>query len=189
MPGRCLPAWSGCGRFLAGPAVIACLVMLSVATVCCHAAEDGPHPAGDPDPEAVQNLEKAYPPAPAGRERKVVLLPHKTREEEGDFKVEVVVGRTIETDGVNRFRFGGTLEERDIPGWGYSYYDAVGNFDTPAATRIAADGPRELRFVAGPRLLVPYNSRLPLVLMVPTGCEVRWRLWRADGELREVPGG
>jgi len=24
---------------------------------------------------------------------------------------------------------------------------------------------------------------------VPTGCEVRWRLWRADGELREVPGG
>lgn len=181
MLGFRLPAWRGFGRFLTGPAVVAWLVMLAVATACCHAA--------DADPEAVQNLEKAYPAAPAGRERKVVLLPQKTREEEGDFKVELVVGRTIETDGVNRYRFGGTLEERDIPGWGFSYFDAVGNFDAPAATRIAADGPREPRFVAGPRLLLPYNSRLPLVVMVPTGCEVRWRLWRADGELREVPGG
>lgn len=140
------------------------------------------------DPEAVKNLEAAYPRPPAGRERHVVLLPHKTREEEGDFKVEVVVGRTIETDGVNRYRFGGTLEERDIPGWGFSYYDAVGTLDAPLSTRIAAgDGPRERRFVPGPGLLVPYNSRLPLVVMTPAGCEVRWRVWRADGELVPAP--
>jgi len=181
MPGRRLPACA-----LVAFSMVAC----PISAVRCHADEDRPASAPDAaDPDAVTNLEKAYPPAPAGRERKVLLLPHKTREEEGDFRVEIVVGRTIETDGVNRYRFGGTLEERDIPGWGFSYYDAVGTFDVPAATRIAADGRRERQFVAGPRMLVPYNSRLPLVVMVPEGCEVRWRLWRADHELREMPGG
>lgn len=155
----------------------------------CHADDGTPAPAGDVDPDALTNLDKAYPPAPAGRERKVLVLPHKTREEEDDFKVEIIVGRTIETNGVNRYRFGGTLEERDIPGWGFSYYDAVGTFDTPAATRIASDARRERQFIAGPRLLVPYNSRLPLVVMVPEGCEVRWRLWQAGHEPREMPGG
>ena len=173
------------------PSLRATVIAALLAIVSCghRAAAEPSSPADDVDPDAVTNLEKAYPPAPPGRERKVLLLPHKTREEEGDFKVEIVVGRTIETDGVNRYRFGGMIEERDIPGWGFSYYDAVGSFDVPAATRIAAGPARERRFVPGPRLLVPYNSRLPLVVMVPTGCEVRWRLWRADGEPREVPGG
>lgn len=161
-----------------------CGVVLALAPIALPAAEDQPAAV---DPEAVKNLEAAYPQPPAGRERMVVLLPHKSREEEGDFKVEVVVGRTIETDGVNRSRFGGTLEERDIPGWGYSYFDAVGNFDTPATTRIAAGAARVREFVPGPRLLVPYNSRLPLVVMVPAGCEVRWRLWKADGDLAPAP--
>lgn len=169
------------------------MLVLSLSLMTCvtagrAVADDGPVAAAAVDPEAVKNLDAAYPRPPAGRERHVVLLPHKTREEEGDFKVEVVVGRSIETDGVNRYRFGGTLEERDIPGWGFSYYDAVGSFDVPASTRIAAgDEPRERRFVPGPGLLVPYNSRLPLVVMAPAGCEVRWRLWKADGELVPAP--
>lgn len=169
--------------------LIVAILTVAIGFFCGHAPAEPSSPAGDVDPDAVRNLEKAYPPAPVGRVRKVLLLPHKTRDEEGDFKVEIVVGRTIETDGVNRHRFAGTLEERDIAGWGFSYYDAVGGFDIPAATRIAAGPARERQFVAGPRLLVPYNSRLPLVVMVPTGCEVRWRLWRTDGEPREVPGG
>lgn len=181
MPGRRLPSCVLIASWL--------VVGSLIPPVGCHADEGAAAPSGDVDPDALTNLDKAYPPAPAGRERKVLLLPHKTREEEDDFKVEVIVGRTIETDGVNRYRFGGSIEERDIPGWGYSYYDAVGTFAVPATTRIAAGGPRERQFVAGPRLLVPYNSRLPLVVMVPEGCEVRWRLWQAGDEPREMPGG
>jgi beta-glucosidase len=30
---------------------------------------------------------------------------------------------------------------------------------------------------------VRYNSRLPLVVYAPAGTEIRWRLWRADGDL------
>jgi len=136
------------------------------------------------DPEAIKNLEAAYPAAAAGKTRHVILLPHKERGAEGDVKVEIVAGRTIDTDGVNTVRFGGELRERDIPGWGFSYFE-VDSLGAPLSTRIApAPGtPTVKAFAAGPRMLVRYNSRLPLVVYAPEGTEIRWRLWRAEGEL------
>lgn len=131
------------------------------------------------DPGALDNLEKAYPAAPEGMERKVILLPHKERGIDDDFRVELVVGRTVPTDGVNIHRFGGELDEVDIPGWGFSYYKVDGDLAQPASTRIAGTGETKPRFVPGPTRLVPYNSRLPLVVMVPQGCELRWRVWKA----------
>ncbi|MFM7205345.1 MAG: ecotin family protein [Planctomycetaceae bacterium] len=139
--------------------------------------------AADPptgvDPEAVKNLEKAYPPAPAGMERKVILLPHKERGAEDDFRVEIVVGKTIVTDGINTYGLAGDLREVDIAGWGFSYWQAEGSFDAPVQTRIGGPATPTPAFVAGPSRLVRYNSRLPLVVMVPEGCEVRWRTWKA----------
>jgi len=136
-----------------------------------------------PDPEAIKNLEAAYPPAGAGKVRHVILLPAVPEEDAEDMKVEVVAGKTIDTDGVNRYRFGGEFRERDIPGWGFSLLE-VDALPGPLSTRIApADGAAvEKRFVAGPRLLTRYNSRLPLVVYTPAGVEIRWRVWRADGD-------
>jgi len=135
------------------------------------------------DPEAVRNLEAAYPRAAGGKIRHVILLPHKERGEEEDFKVEIIAGRTIATDGANHYRLGGDFREKDIPGWGFSYLevDALG---PPLSTRVAPTPGTEpvSQFVAGPRLLVRYNSRLPLVVYAPAGVEVRHRIWRATGE-------
>ena len=36
------------------------------------------------------------------------------------------------------------------------------------------------KFVTAPSLLVPYNSRLPIVVYVPEGYEVRYRIWNAS---------
>ena len=163
------------------------LVCLSGAALHCRADElAADEPAADAaaiDPEAVKNLEAAYPAAAAGKTRHVILLPHKERGAEDDFKVEIVAGRTIDTDGVNTYRFGGEFRERDIPGWGFSYFevDALG---APLSTRIApAPGtPTVKAFAPGPRMLVRYNSRLPLVVYAPEGTEIRWRLWRAEGQ-------
>ena len=145
---------------------------------------DEPAATAAPDPEAVKNLAAAYPPAAAGKTRHVILLPHKERGEEDDFKVEIVAGRTIDTDGVNQVRFGGEFREKDIPGWGYSFFE-VDALAGPLSTRVApAPGtPTEKRFVPGPRMLVRYNSRLPLVVYTPEGTEVRYRLWRAADDL------
>ena len=168
--------------------LILSLVGLSGAALSCRADELAADPAAiDPaaiDPEAIKNLEAAYPAAAAGKTRHVILLPHKERGAEGDVKVEIVAGRTIDTDGVNTVRFGGELRERDIPGWGFSYFE-VDSLGAPLSTRIApAPGtPTVKAFAPGPRMLVRYNSRLPLVVYTPEGAEIRWRLWRAEGEL------
>lgn len=160
-----------------GGGVVASALLAALLAALAGASATADEPAADPG--AIKNLEAAYPQAPSGMERRVILLPHKDRDVEDDFRVEIVVGRTIVTDGVNNFRFGGELREVDIPGWGFSYWQAEGTFDSAAQTRIGGPTADTPAFVAGPSRLVPYNSRLPLVVMVPEGCEVRWRTWEA----------
>ena len=167
----------------------ACLIlsMVILTAAALHGRADEPAADAAVDPEAVKNLAAAYPAATAGKTRHVILLPHKERGAEDDFKVEIVAGRTIDTDGVNTYRFGGEFRERDIPGWGFSYFevDALG---APLSTRIAptAGTPTVKAFAPGPRMLVRYNSRLPLVVYAPEGTEIRWRLWRAEGQPQPV---
>ena len=113
----------------------------------------------------------------------MILLPAIPEEEAESLKVEIVAGRTIDTDGVNRYRFGGEFREKDIPGWGFSFFE-VDALPGPLSTRIAPQegAAPEKRFVVGPRLLTRYNSRLPIVVYAPEGVEIRSRLWRAEGE-------
>jgi ecotin len=161
------------------PAVTA----LSLATAVLGAARAAAdEPAADVDPGAIKNLEAAYPQAAEGMERKVILLPHVERGPDESLQVELLVGRVIETDGINSYRFGGTIEERNIDGWGFSYYEVNGDFQNAASTRIGGPTDPAPRFVPGPRRTVRYNSRLPLVVMVPEGSELRWRIWKAADE-------
>ncbi len=55
---------------------------------------------------------------------------------------------------------------------------------------VAPNAPKAQRFVTlgGEPYLVRYNSRLPLVVYVPEGCEVRYRLWTA-GEAKTMTQG
>ena len=52
--------------------------------------------------------------------RHVLQLP-KVDKEEG-LKVELIVGKTVKTDGVNRHFFGGSIDEENIQGWGFTRY-------------------------------------------------------------------
>jgi len=69
---------------------------------------------------------KAFPPAKEGMERFVIVLPHKDRGEEDAFRVEIIVGKEMLTDGVNVVRLANTIESRPLPGWAYTYYEATG---------------------------------------------------------------
>ena len=72
-------------------------------------------PASAPaiNPEAQRNI-KAYPPAGAGQVRHVLLPPKQN--DESAFKVELVVGKTVLVDGVNKYFFTGKIEEKVIEG-------------------------------------------------------------------------
>ena len=121
---------------------------------------------------------KAFPPAKEGFERYVIALPHKERGEEDSFKVELVVGKMEATDGVNLVKLGGKIEKKTVSGWGYSYYE-VEKIGPSMSTRVGVSpgAPKVEKFVYMAPLLIRYNSRVPVVVYVPKGCEVQYRIW------------
>ncbi len=123
---------------------------------------------------------KAFPAAKDGMERVVIVLPHKERGEEDRFKIELTVGKMMQTDGVNLMRLGARIEPKPLKGWGYTFYEV--NAPGPAiSTMMAAPegAPKVEKLVTGTPLMIRYNSRLPVVIYVPKGYVVKHRVWSA----------
>lgn len=124
---------------------------------------------------------KAFPAAEDGMVRYVINLPE--QDSEDDWKVELQAGKTVSLDAANRYFFGGQLEPETIKGWGFTRY-ILRELGPMAGTLMAVDpnAPKVDRFITlgGEPQLLRYNSRLPLVVYVPDGVEVRYRYWRAD---------
>jgi ecotin len=137
-----------------------------------------------------QDYLKAFPPAEAGMVRHVLQLPEQA--DESAFKVELVVGKTVQTDAHNRHFFGGEIVEETIEGWGFPRF-VVSALGPMAGTLMAVDpdAPKVDRFVTlgGDPFLIRYNSRLPVVVYAPEGVEVRYRIWSAGPELEAMQHG
>ncbi len=127
---------------------------------------------------------KAFPAAREGQERFVIVLPHKERGEEDAFLVELVPGKTMETDGVNQMRLNCRIESKPLTGWGYTFYEITGSDQAISTLMAPPPGtPKVEKFVSGTSLKIPYNSRLPIVVYAPKGFEMRYRVWEAPEEL------
>ena len=139
--------------------------------------------------QAADNM-KAFPPPVVGMVRHVLHLP--TQTDESGFKVELMVGKTVETDPGNRYFFGGRIEEETIKGWGFTRY-VVNALGPMAGTLMAVDpnAPKVARFITlgGAPHIIRYNSRLPVVVYVPEGVEVRYRIWTAGAEVKAIEQG
>lgn len=139
--------------------------------------------------QAADNM-KAFPAADEGMVRHVLQLPK--QDDESAFKVELIVGKTVQVDERNRYFFAGKIDEVTIEGWGFPRYN-VSKLGPMAGTLMAIDpnAPKVNRFVTlgGEPYLIRYNSRLPIVLYVPDGVEVRYRLWSAGPETKAMEKG
>lgn len=139
--------------------------------------------------QAADNM-KAYSPAEAGMVRHVLQLPKQA--DEYAFKVELIVGKTVEVDAVNTYFFAGKIEEKTIEGWGFPRYD-VSKLGPMAGTLMAVDpdAPKVNRFIAigGEPFLIRYNSQLPIVVYAPEGVEVRYRVWNASPNVKPIDKG
>ena len=124
---------------------------------------------------------KAFPPAGKGVVRYVVQLPE--QEDESAFRVQLIAGKTMQVDAVNRYVLGGRVVEETIEGWGYPRY-IVSQLGPVAGTLIGVDpnAAKITRFVAlgGEPYFIRYNSRLPIVVYAPEGIEIRYRVWSAQ---------
>jgi len=133
---------------------------------------------------------KAFPAAQEGIERFVIVLPQKERGEEDAFKVELIVGKEMLTDGVNLVRLANTIEARPLQGWGYTYYEVTGSSEALSTRMAPPEGASKVkRFVTAPSLHISYNSRLPIVVYAPKGYEVHYRIWQASKKTRKAEKG
>ena len=124
-----------------------------------------------------------YPKAEKGMIRYGISLP--LQENENDFCVEIIIGKTMVIDNNAHF-FAGILEEKSLKGWGYSYY-VIDEIQGPASTLMASlPGSEHEEFVRtylGKSGFVRYNSKLPIVIYAPEGFEVNYRIWKAQPEM------
>ncbi|MGU7771173.1 serine protease inhibitor ecotin [Burkholderia sp. MR1-5-21] len=158
-------------------AALAAVCVMTAAAAC----------AAGPASEPVVPAEsiKMFPQPAAGQQRVAIALP--ALADEADARVELMIGKTLQTD-CNQQWFGGELTAETVQGWGYSYY-RLSDVKGPASTMMACPGqaPRE-RFVQvrGDDQLLRYNSRLPIVVYVPNGFEVRYRVWHASKDVKHA---
>jgi ecotin len=139
--------------------------------------------------QAADNM-KAFPPAEEGMVRYVLQLPRQA--DESAFKVELIVGKTVHVDEQNRYFFVGKIDAETIEGWGFTRYK-VSKLGPMAGTLMAVDqdAPKVARFITlgGDPYIIPYNSHLPIVVYVPEGVEVHYRVWTAGAEAKAIEKG
>lgn len=129
---------------------------------------------------------KPYPAAESGYQRHVIEL--QPQANENQLKIELLPGKVLLVD-CNRIGLGGQLTEKVAMGWGYTYY-VLEKVSPPISTKMACppDVPSRQEFVPvrGMNNLYRYNSKLPVVVYVPEGYEVRYRIWQAGDERKDA---
>lgn len=121
-----------------------------------------------------------FPKPEKGYKQVVIEVPHSKLD--NNKKIEFKVGKVTEVDGCNYFGLMGTLEEKDLQGWGYNYYVFTTDGQMTSTQMGCLDSPNRHLFVSAAPQLVNYNGRLPIVIYVPEEYEVRFKIYETDGD-------
>ncbi|MDD2552692.1 MAG: ecotin family protein [Dysgonamonadaceae bacterium] len=126
--------------------------------------------------EAAKQL-KSFPEAMEDYDRYVIYLPEEADEE--SLRLEVIPGVTKRVD-CNTHWLIGDFETKAVEGMGYEYMVFESNGDI-ASTRMACPDDELIeKFVAANGDFGRYNSQLPVVVFVPKGIELKYKIWKAN---------
>lgn len=142
------------------------------------APTEAPQKTG-PDPQSLKELSN-FPPALEGFERYVIHLDTKaTPEEEEGFRVELIPGKREKVD-CNRHALSGSFNEKTLEGWGYTFYEFSSKGDIMSTMMACPDQKLTEKFIAGESKIVRYNPKLPIVVYLPKGFELQYKIWLAQ---------
>lgn len=122
-----------------------------------------------------------FPKPENGYKQVVIEVPHSDLD--SSKKIEFKVGKWMEVDGCNYFNLMGTLEEKDLSGWGYSYYTFETKGEVTSTMMACPDSPKRNLFVTALPQLTRYNGKMPIVIYVPEGYDVTYSIYKTDGEV------
>lgn len=131
--------------------------------------------------ETIIKVETNIFPAPEkGYKKMVIEVPHS--DNDANKKIEFRIGKMMEVDGCNHFGLQGTLEKKDLQGWGYDYYVFKTGGEV-ISTQMACPGmPKRNLFVSNQATMVDYNGKMPIVFYVPEEYDIQFKIFSAEDD-------
>lgn len=114
-------------------------------------------------------------PSKDGFKKYIIRLPKKANE--NAYKVEVFATKTEKVDKCNNHFLTGEIKDNDLQGYGYKYYEFTGTAVTASTLMACDDNTKVDAVVKSQPVLVNYNSKLPIVVYVPNGLNVKYKVW------------
>ena len=119
-----------------------------------------------------------FPKPEQGMKQWVIQVPHS--DEDQNKRIELYVGINKEVDGCNRHFLMGNLEQKDLQGWGYNYYIFQTNGNIAGTQMACPNADKKNTFITAQPQLLNYNGRLPIIVYVPEGYEVKYKIYKAE---------
>ncbi len=132
-----------------------------------------------------QNIDKQdiniFPKPEQGFHQVIIELPHSDLDK--NKKVEIYVGKQMETDNCNSYFVSGSIEKMNLKGWGYDYFTFKTDGNVGSTMIACMDNTKITRFVSAQPYLISYNGKLPIVIYVPDGYEVQYKIYQTNNEV------
>jgi ecotin len=124
-----------------------------------------------------------FPKAETGFKQVYIQVP--IIENEENYKIELHIGKEALVD-CNQHVLIGEVTEQTLEGWGYTYFK-VNTDGSMASTKMAClDSKMERKFIKIAPQLLRYNSRMPMVVYVPEGISVKYKIFKATADLMDA---
>lgn len=121
-----------------------------------------------------------FPPAKADQKLHAINL--QPLKNEKNYRIIVEFGQNSLLDCNNYFFTGGELYQKNLKGYGYVYYEFVGNGEL-AGTKMKCDNTKSKKFVKyGKNIDLLYNSTTPIIIYAPKNIEIRYKVFKLVDE-------
>jgi len=124
-----------------------------------------------------------YPKPESGYKQVYIQVP--AEQNEANYKVELFIGFETMVD-CNYHTIIGSIKEKNIEGWGYSYFQVESEGKMTSTLMGCLDQELSKKFIHMIPQLIPYNSKLPIVLNIPSNFIVKYKIFKATEVLFEA---